>query len=99
LALVHAAVAWQIRPRDVTGALHALAVGFSLVAATVAVELDGTWLTAAWAAEGAAVAWIGVRVGRSWFRAAGLALLSAAIARWVMLHLPVTPAEFHPIWN
>jgi uncharacterized membrane protein len=37
LALLHGAIAWQMRSRDFTGALHALAVGFSLLAATVAV--------------------------------------------------------------
>ena len=40
-----------------------------------------------------------MRVGRSWFRGAGAVLLAAAIGRWVGLHLPVTPAEFHPVWN
>jgi uncharacterized membrane protein len=99
LALLHVAVAWHLRPRDVTAALHALAVGFSLVAAAVAVELDGTWLTAAWAAEGAAVAWVGLRVRRSWFRGAGAVLLTVAIGRWLGLHLPDTAADFHAFRN
>jgi uncharacterized membrane protein len=99
LALVHGVVAWQMRPRDEAAALHALAVGFSLVAATIAVQLDGTWLTAAWAAEGAAVMAIGIRVRRGWFRGAGATLFAVAVGRWLGLHLPATPAEFRPILN
>ena len=99
LAFVHGLIAWQMRPRDGTAALHALAVGFSLVAATVAVQLDGTWLTAAWAAEGAAVMSIGIRARRNWFRGAGAILFAVAVGRWLGLHLPATPAEFHPILN
>jgi uncharacterized membrane protein len=99
LVLLHMAVAWQMRPRDLTAALNALAVGFSLTAAVVAVQLDGAWLTAAWAAEGAAIAWVGLRVRRDWFRAAGAALLGVAIGRWLGLHLPDTAADFHPFRN
>ena len=61
LAIVHAAIARQMQPRDRTASLHALAVAFSLVAAAVAVEFEGTWLTAVWAVEGAAIVWIGLR--------------------------------------
>jgi uncharacterized membrane protein len=99
LAFLHAGIAWQMRPRDETAALHALAVAFSLVAATVAVRLDGTWLTAAWAAEGAAVMAIGVRVRRGWFLGAGAILFAVAAGRWLGLHLPATPADFHLIRN
>jgi uncharacterized membrane protein len=99
LALVHGAIAWQMRPRDATAALHALAVAFSLVAATVAVQLDGTWLTAAWAAEGASVMAIGIRVRRGWFLGAGALLFAVAAGRWLGLHLPATPADFHLIRN
>ena len=44
LVLLHAAIAWWLRPLDGTAALHVLAVAFTLGAATVAVELDGAWL-------------------------------------------------------
>jgi uncharacterized membrane protein len=99
LAVVHGVLARQLRHRDLTAALHALAVTFSLVAATVAVQLSGGWLTAAWAAEGAAVVFIGVWVQRSWYRAAGGALLAVAAWRWLTLSVPATPAVFHLLTN
>src|SRR5215213_9109449 len=85
LVALHAAMAWWLRPRHVQVALHALAVAFALLAATVGVKFDGAWLTAAWAAEGAAVMWIGLRVERNWFRAAGAALMAVAAGRWLAL--------------
>jgi uncharacterized membrane protein len=99
LVLVHVVVAWQLRERDLTAALHALAAGFTLFAATLAVQFDGPWLTAAWASEGAGVAWIGLRVRRGWFRLAGAALLAVAAARWMSLDLPALPADFHVFLN
>jgi uncharacterized membrane protein len=100
LVALHAGLAWWLRPRDEQAALHALAVGFSLLAATVGVHLDGAWLTAAWAAEGAAVAWIGLRLDRTWFRAAGGALLAVAAWRWLALSvLQPVPASFRLFVN
>jgi uncharacterized membrane protein len=95
LAVLHAALWWWMRERDSHASLHALAVTFTLVAATVGVRLDGAWLTAAWAAEGAAVTWIGLRLQREWFRAGGAVLLIVAIERWLVLSVvqPV-PASF-----
>lgn len=99
LALLYVVIARQMRRRDLSAALHALAVGLALLAATVAVQLDGAWLTAAWAAEGAAVIWIGVLVRRAWFRVGGALLLGAAIGRWLAVTLPQTAADFHLVMN
>jgi len=100
LVALHAAIAWWLRPRHVQVALHALAVAFALLAATVGVKFDGAWLTAAWAAEGAAVMWIGLRVERNWFRAAGAALVAVAAGRWLVLSvLQPVPANFRLFVN
>jgi uncharacterized membrane protein len=100
LVALHAALAWWLRPRHAHEALHALAVAFALLAATVGVKFDGAWLTAAWAAEGAAVMWIGLRVDRDWFRAAGAALLAVAAGRWLALSvLQPVPANFRLFVN
>lgn len=99
LALLHAAMAAWLRTRDGAAAFHALAVAFTLTAATVAVELDGAWLTAAWAAEGAAVVWIALRVGEGWLRTGGALLLAAAAGRWLVLSVPTTPAHFRLVSN
>ena len=100
LVALHAGLAWWLRPRHASAALHALAVAFALLAATVGVKFDGAWLTAAWAAEGAAVMWIGLRAERDWFRAAGVALLAAAAGRWLVLSvLQPVPANFRLFAN
>jgi uncharacterized membrane protein len=99
LVAVHAAIAWHLRPRDEAGALHALAVAFALLAATVSLHFDGAWLTAALAAEGAAVIWVGLRARADWFRAGGLVLLAVASARWLLLSVAQTPAGFRLVVN
>ena len=99
LAALHAVVGRQIRLRDLSASLHALAVAFSLLAAVVAVQLDGAWLTAAWSAEGAAVVLIGVWMGQTWFRTAGAALFTVAVWRWLAFTVPSEPAVFDPFLN
>ena len=95
LVALHAVLAWWLRPRHAHAALHALAVAFALLAATVGVKFDGAWLTAAWAAEGAAVMWIGLRRERGWFRAAGAVLLAVAAGRWLgALGAAARPRQF-----
>jgi uncharacterized membrane protein len=51
---------------------HALGVGFATHAVTLA--LDGRWTSAAWAVEGAAIVWVGMRQGRVLPRAFGMVL-------------------------
>ena len=99
LAALHAVVGRQIRLRDLSASLHAMAVAFSLLAAVVAVQLDGAWLTAAWSAEGAAVVLIGVWMGQTWFRTAGAALFTVAVWRWLAFTVPSEPAVFDPFLN
>jgi uncharacterized membrane protein len=99
LALVHAGAARALQPRDRHAALHALAAMFAIVAATIGAELEGRWLTAAWAAEGAAVTWIGLRAGRDWLRFGGGVLLTVAAARWLILSALETPADFSLVFN
>jgi uncharacterized membrane protein len=96
---IHAAIAWLVKGRDTTAALQALAVAFTLLAATIGVRLDGAWLTAAWAAEGAAIMWIGLAVRREWLRGGGAVLLLVSIWRWFVFLAPVTPLPFQPVLN
>ena len=57
------------------------ALGLGFVTLAVPLALDARWTTAVWAAEGAAVYWMGQRQGRWLARAAGLALqVLAAVA-------------------
>ena len=99
LALVHASMARWLHPQERTAALHALAAAFALLAAAIGVEFDSRWLTVAWAAEGAAIVGIGLRVQRDWFRMGGALLLATAAARWIVLSAPVTPSDFTLVFN
>ena len=100
LVALHVGLSARLRTWHLPAALHALAVAFAILAATVGVELDGAWLTAAWAAEGAAVLWIGLRLEHGWFRAAGGALLLVAAGRWIALSvLQPVPARFQLFAN
>jgi len=100
LAVVYLALASRWRTHDDDASLNALAVGFTLVAAIIAIELDGTWLTAAWAAEGAGIMAIGVQLDRRWFRIGGAALLAVAAARWLVLSVTAgVPVNFRLVFN
>jgi uncharacterized membrane protein len=100
LALVHLALASRWRENDTGGSLNALAVCFTLVAAIIAIELDGTWLTAAWAAEGAGIMAIGVQLDRRPFRIGGGMLLAVAAARWILLSVGGgVPVNFRLVFN
>jgi uncharacterized membrane protein len=78
LAGLYAALAWLGRRWHVEAALHATALAAMLLAAAVALKFSGPWLIVSFAAEGAALAWLGLRAGRGWVRAGGLALLFVA---------------------
>lgn len=58
-----------------------LALGVIFVTLAIPLALDGRWTSGAWALEGAAAYWVGVRQGRRLVRAFGLLLqLAAGIA-------------------
>jgi uncharacterized membrane protein len=78
---------------------HALATAFTLTAATVALALTGPWLTAALAAEGAAIMVVGLRSNLALFRFGGALVLAFAVARLVVLQFGHTPVAFTPLLN
>ena len=55
-----------------------LALGAAFLTIAIPLALDGHWTSALWAAEGAALVWVGIRQSRVLARAAGLALQLAA---------------------
>ena len=69
------------------------------MAITISIELTGPWITAAYAAEGAAIIIVGLRMRLEFFRLAGVLLMVAAAMRLVSLQFAVTPAAFTPIAN
>ena len=78
---------------------HYLALAFTLLAVAVAVELDGAWVTVGWAAEAAAIIWIGLHERRDWIRLGGVALLALAVARLPQLQLSPLPVAYGVLFN
>lgn len=100
-ALVYATLAtlvWrrQGEPlRTLAEAFVGLAVAFGTVA--IPLTVDGRWTASAWALEGAALVWLGLRQGRLLPRAAGLLIQGAA-----GIAVPVaagTPTGAMPVLN
>ena len=78
---------------------HFLALAFALLAIAVAVELDGAWVTVGWAAEAAAIIWVGLHERRDWIRLGGVALLVLAVARLLQLQLSPLPVAYGVFFN
>jgi uncharacterized membrane protein len=89
--LWHAALALWLSRLDRQDALHIASIAFTLMAIAVALAFDGAWVTMAWAAEGTAAVWLGLRERRSWMRAGGLALLAIAALRLLELQFSPPP--------
>jgi uncharacterized membrane protein len=61
--------------------LHLLALALAFAGAACWLELDPRWVAAAWAAEGAALLWLGHTTRREWLRLGGLLVLLVAWVR------------------
>ena len=93
LAAAYATLAWSVRGFNLEAALHWTALALALLASGVALRFDAPWIIVAIAAEGAGVAWIGLRVGRTWFRILGLAAIGFACIQWLALATSAPPAS------
>ena len=81
--------------RMLTEAFLALGVVFGTLAIPLA--LDGRWTAAAWAMEGAALVWVGIRQGRLLAQVLGVLLQFAAGSAFLLAI--DTPAGALPLWN
>lgn len=90
-AVWHGAIAVGLARRDRAGALHAGALAFTLLTAAIALAFDGPAVTAAWAAEGSVVIWLGLRERRGWLRAGGALLFAVAVLRLLELEFSNPP--------
>jgi uncharacterized membrane protein len=85
LAAAHLLLARMARGEHTAGApvLRTASAGLALVFATLAipVRLDGSWVTIAWAIEGAVLVWSGFTARVQYLRGAGLVLLVIAVLR------------------
>jgi uncharacterized membrane protein len=93
LAIVNGALASRFVSRRREEALHFVAVGFTFLTIAIALQLRGAWVPTAWAAEGAVVAWLGLRERREWLRVAGLILVAVATAQVVGLDMARPPID------
>ena len=98
VALAAAAVGRAVRARDEIAWLHALALTLTLLAIGTAIQFDGTPVVIGWAAEGAAIGWLGVRMRNRAFQFGGFVL-------WILATLQLfdmfyeTPAGFMVLFN
>jgi uncharacterized membrane protein len=93
------AIAAFLLGRSKDHALHFAAVAFSLLTVAVALQFDGPAVTAAWAAEGAAVIALGLYERRDWLRFAGSVLFAVAVVRALQLLTTSPPANYTVILN
>lgn len=94
VGLLHGVVAARLRGPDRRGALHALAVAIGAATVALAIELEGPWLTVALGVEGAMVAVLGLISAQRAFRLGGMAVLAAAVGRYLLLSATKTPAVY-----
>ena len=103
--LAAALAAWNVLlSRGVAGSPgqftpHFLVLAFAFGATAIALLFDGAWVTIGWAAEGAAVAWLGLSLGRPLMRLGGAALLLLAMARLLTGDFFDTSSGFVPFLN
>ena len=90
---------WAVLRRASETSIHWLGVGAALAAVGVALGFDGFWTVVMWAAEAAAVMWIGVKSDRFWFRVGGLALFTVAVTVWLQITPPELQGPFVVLLN
>lgn len=98
-AIGHAVLAFALREHDINAAHHVTALGLGLAAVAVAIEFEGPWVTFAWAAEGAGIVWVGLRVNRAGFRHGGAALMAIAVVRLLTDGFFESRIPFTPLLN
>ena len=98
-ALWHGVLSLVSARRDRRVALHFAALAFAMLAAATAIQFHGAALTAAWAAEGCAVIWLGLRERRGWLRLAGAMGFMVAVGRLGVLLTDPPLAGQHVLLN
>ena len=87
LAALHLVVARRVPTSEGNSSLVRMLFGglaLTFVTLVIPVQLDGKWMTMAWAIEGAVLIWVGVRVQISHLRWAGVALFAVVASRLML---------------
>ncbi|MBI4339187.1 MAG: DUF2339 domain-containing protein, partial [Chloroflexi bacterium] len=80
-------------------ALFALAIALVFLTVAAPLQLSGSWITVAWAAEGAVLVWVGFLLGTWQARAFGLGVLAIALARLLLIDTFVYLPAFRLFFN
>ena len=88
-ALWNGVLALALASRRREQALHFAAAACTLLMIAIALRYHGAAVIVGWAAEGAAIIWLGLRARREWLRVSGIVLFVVAVAQ--LLVLQITP--------
>ncbi len=80
-------------------ALFSLATALVFLTIAVPIQLSGSWITVAWAAEGAVLVWVGFLLASWQTRAFGLGVFGIAALRLLVYDWPVKLQDFRPFLN
>lgn len=98
-AVWNGTIAVALRGRRRQYALHFAAVAATLLAVAIGVEFDGEARTIGWAAEGAAIVWLGMHQQRRWFHVGGLLVFAVAVLQFAALLPERAPVDYRVILN
>ena len=93
------ASAWMLLRQRTSSAVHFAGVACALAAVAVAIGFEGYWTVVMWAAEAAALVWVGLRARRFWFRVAGGVLFAIAVGVWLQSERPEADGAFLVLLN
>ena len=102
MSLVYCIVAYAVIKRTAAApqlALFSLSIAVIFLTVAMPLQLSGSWVTVAWAAEGAVLVWLGFQLQRRPLRLFGLGVLAISAARLLVLDSPVDLVEFTPVLN
>ena len=90
-----------VKRRNENDRLHFFAFGLALVFLSVfiPIQLADTWIAAAWAAEGAVLMWLSLRLGISGLRLSSLIVFGIVLTRLFFFEATVDQETFQPILN
>ena len=80
-------------------ALFALPIAVIFLTIAVPLQVSGVWVTVAWAAQGAALIWVGFLLDRWPMRVLGLGDLALAVAHLALFDSAVPLDDFTPVLN
>ncbi len=98
-AIWNGLLAFTLWERQREHAVHAAALGFTLLMVAMTLKFDGASMIVGWAAEGAVIAALGLRERREWLRTGGLALFTLAIAWLIVLLFTSPPVDMVVLLN